>query len=260
MSAAAATVEAPAARVGVDRRAGLLRLVGVELRKMIDTRAGFWLQLGTLGLMVSLVVVNIVIGESEDQAFQDMMWSALWPATVLLPVAGVLLITSEWSQRTSLITFTLVPHRSRVLVAKLGAGIALALTALVLALGLAVVGTVIADPGVDGTWSLPPAMLGQAALYVSATMIMGLAFGSALLSSAPAIVLYFVLPLSWTLLGSIPKIERAAGWLDGARSLSPMIEHTLSTTEWARAGTTMVVWMFLPLLVGAWRIARHEVS
>jgi ABC-2 type transport system permease protein len=260
MSSAVATVEAPAARVGADRQPGLLRLVGVELRKMVDTRAGFWLQLGTFGLMVTLVVVNIIFGKGEDQMYQDMLWSALWPASLLLPVVGILLVSSEWSQRTSLITFTLVPRRTRVLAAKLGAGVVLAMVALVLSLAMAVPATLIADPGVDGTWSLPPAMLGQAALYVSTGMIMGLAFGSVLLSTPPAIVLYYGAPLSWTLLGSIPGIEGVARWLDGARSLSPMTEDTLSATEWARAGTTIAVWVLLPLLVGGWRIARNEVG
>jgi ABC-2 type transport system permease protein len=260
MSTAAVTLESPVARVDVDRRPGLLRLVAVELRKMVDTRAGFWLQLGTFGLMITLVILNIVLGKNSDQTFQDMTWSALWPATILLPVVGVLLISSEWSQRTSLITFALVPRRSRVLVAKLGAGVALAMAALILSLTVAIVGTVIADPGVEGTWSLPPEMLGQAALYASATMIIGLAFGSALLSSAPAIVLYFVLPFSWTMLASIPKIEGVARWLDAGRSLGPMSEHVLSASEWARAGTTLTVWMLLPLVIGAWRISRNEIS
>jgi ABC-2 type transport system permease protein len=260
MSTAAVTLESPVARVDVDRRPGLLRLVAVELRKMVDTRAGFWLQLGTFGLMITLDILNIVLGKNSDQTFQDMTWSALWPATILLPVVGVLLISSEWSQRTSLITFALVPRRSRVLVAKLGAGVALAMAALILSLTVAIVGTVIADPGVEGTWSLPPEMLGQAALYASATMIIGLAFGSALLSSAPAIVLYFVLPFSWTMLASIPKIEGVARWLDAGRSLGPMSEHVLSASEWARAGTTLTVWMLLPLVIGAWRISRNEIS
>jgi ABC-2 type transport system permease protein len=260
MSTAAVTLESPVARVDVDRRPGLFRLVAVELRKMVDTRAGFWLQLGTFGLMITLVILNIVLGKNSDQTFQDMLWSTLWPATILLPVVGVLLISSEWSQRTSLITFALVPRRSRVLVAKLGAGVALAMAALILSLAVAIVGTVIADPGVEGTWSLPPEMLGQAALYASATMIIGLAFGSALLSSAPAIVLYFVLPFSWTMLASIPKIEGVARWLDAGRSLGPMSEHVLSASEWARAGTTLTVWMLLPLVIGAWRISRNEIS
>ena len=39
--------------------------------------------------------------------------------SLILPVLGILLVTSEWSQRTGLTTFALVPQRERVIVAKL---------------------------------------------------------------------------------------------------------------------------------------------
>jgi hypothetical protein len=90
-------------------------------------------------------------------------------------------------------------------------------------------------------------------------MITGIAFGAMLLSSAPAIVLYFALPLAWTALGSLAFLESAARWLDGARSLAPMTDELMSTTQWARAGTTLAVWMLLPLLVGLWRVTRGDV-
>ena len=38
--------------------------------------------------------------------------------TVILPIIAVLSVTSEWSQRSGLTTFTLVPHRGRVVLAK----------------------------------------------------------------------------------------------------------------------------------------------
>ena len=41
-------------------------------------------------------------------------------------------------------------------------------------------------------------------------MLTGVAFGAAFLSSAPAIVLYFVLPMAWAALGSIPFLNDAA--------------------------------------------------
>ena len=41
-----------------------------------------------------------------------------FPMTVILPIIAILAITGEWSQRTGLTTFTLVPHRSRVIAAK----------------------------------------------------------------------------------------------------------------------------------------------
>src|SRR3712207_8192920 len=39
------------------------------------------------------------------------------PMTIILPILAVLSVTSEWSQRSGLATFTLVPHRGRVLLA-----------------------------------------------------------------------------------------------------------------------------------------------
>ena len=37
---------------------------------------------------------------------------------ILLPVLGIMSVTSEWSQRTAMVTFTLEPSRSRFLAAK----------------------------------------------------------------------------------------------------------------------------------------------
>jgi ABC-2 type transport system permease protein len=260
MTTATAIVESPPARLGADERPSFARLLAVELRKMVDTRAGFWLQIGTLLLMGGLVAISVAFGDEADSRFQDMFWSALWPASMILPIMGILLVTSEWTQRTSLITFALVPRRERVIAAKIGAGIALSLTALVVSLPMAVVGTVIASPGVDGTWSLPPEMLGQAAVYVSAAMIMGFAFGMLLLVPAPAIVLYFGLPLVWASLASISALQGVGHWLDSSESLAPMAEHPMDATEWAHVGTTLVVWVLVPLLAGLWRIARKEVQ
>ena len=57
-----------------------------------------------------------------------------------------------------------------------------------------------------------------------------------------------------------PSAIRAfARWLDGTYSLAPMTEHLMSAMEWARAGTTLALWMVLPLLIGLWRIQRGEI-
>jgi hypothetical protein len=45
MSTTTLAAPIPVDTAGVHRRPGLGRLVAVELRKLIDTRAGFWLQL-----------------------------------------------------------------------------------------------------------------------------------------------------------------------------------------------------------------------
>src|SRR5215210_5658638 len=110
-------------------RPALSRLIAVELRKMVDTRAGLWLQLGVVALTVAAVILRSVTGDASDHVFRAELAWALQPAAVLLPVVGILLVTSEWTQRTALATFTLVPQRSRVVVAKLAAGVALSVVA-----------------------------------------------------------------------------------------------------------------------------------
>jgi ABC-2 type transport system permease protein len=261
MTSTTAVLGSPVAGLAPDARPNLLRLIGAELRKMVDTRAGFWLQLGSLGLMVTFTVLQLVFGDAADSTFRQMLWISLWPASVLLPVTGILLVSSEWSQRTAPITFALVPRRSRVLVAKLGAAVVLSTAFLAAAFVLGAVGTAIASPNVDATWTMTPGMIGQAALYLTASMIIGLAFGALLLSSAPAIVLYFVLPLTWTFVASISFFNSAGRWLDGNRTFAPLAEDAaLNGTDWARIGTTLAVWMLLPLVIGIWRIRRSEIA
>ena len=106
------------------------RLVAVELRKMLDTRAGFWLQIATVALAALVVIARLASGDAADHTFASVLGDGLLPAAVLLPVAGILLVTSEWSQRTGMITFALVPVRSRVLGAKLVASLVLAVAML----------------------------------------------------------------------------------------------------------------------------------
>lgn len=85
----------------------LRRLVLVELRKSADTRAGRWL-LGTLAaIAIAGVVLLLIFGKAGDQDFGGFVFTAQLPLGLLLPVLGILSMTSEWSQRTALATFAL---------------------------------------------------------------------------------------------------------------------------------------------------------
>src|SRR3954468_24044074 len=96
------------------------RLVTVELRKMFDTRAGRWLLISIAGLTALVLTIQLIVQLSQGnaQTFDDFGAGANIPMVILLPVLGVMSVTGEWSQRTAMVTFTLVPHRGRVLAAK----------------------------------------------------------------------------------------------------------------------------------------------
>ena len=95
------------------------RLVG-PLCKARDTRAGFWLLFG-IGLLVVLMLgaaTIITLVNTEAILFSDFTAIAAYMTSFLLPILAIMLVTSEWSQRTALVTFTLV-CRSRVALASL---------------------------------------------------------------------------------------------------------------------------------------------
>ncbi|MEA2252952.1 MAG: type transport system permease protein, partial [Solirubrobacteraceae bacterium] len=244
----------------VHTRPGLGRLVAVELRKILDTRAGFWLQVATVAITALVVIVRLAVGDATDHTFASVLAVGVKPAAVLLPVAGILLVTSEWSQRTGMITFALVPVRSRVIGAKLIASLVLAVAILAASVGIVAAGVLVASPGVDGAWSDAATLIGQSAVYLGGGMLTGVAFGAILLASAPAIVVLFALPITWTAVASLSFFAGAAPWLDTRLALGPMPQEVMSTTQWAHAGTALALWMLLPLLIGTWRITRREVA
>jgi hypothetical protein len=245
---------------GVRARPGLGRLVAVELRKMVDTRAGFWLQVATVALTAVVVIVRCMVGAAADHTFAAVLDVAILPAAALLPVAGILLVTSEWSQRTGLITFALVPVRSRVLVAKIVASLGLALAVLVATVAVVAAGVLVASPGSAGAWADAAALIGQTAVFLTTGIVIGVAFGAMLLASAPALVVLFALPAAWMAAVSLPFFGGIAPWVDTARALGPMHAEVMSATQWAHAGSALAIWMVLPLLIGAWRITRRAVA
>jgi ABC-2 type transport system permease protein len=238
-------------------RPSLPRLSAVELRKMYDTRAGFWLLLIIELLAIVIVSLTVIFGEAADQNLAEMFRGALWVVSLLLPVLGILAVTSEWSQRTALTTFSLVPGRQRVIVAKIVAGTLLALAAVAACLVTAAVGNLFAG----GSWSLELAELRNGALFEVLGILGGIAFGLALLSSPLAIVLYFVLPIAWAILGeSIHALEGPAKWLDTSRTMEPLVENTMAGGDWARLATSVALWVGVPLVIGLLRLRRSELK
>jgi ABC-2 type transport system permease protein len=252
----AAALTAPPAPV---RAIPMARLTLVELRKMTDTRAGFWLQLAVVGLTLAIAGLILGFGEAGDLTLENLLQATIQPSANLLPVIGILLVSSEWSQRTAQQTFTLVPRRPRVVAAKLLASIVVAAVAFAVSIIVALVATALGGSDAPGTWSLPIGQLAQMGLLLVIAMVGGVAFGALLLASAPAIVTYYLAPTAWAALLSIPAFDGLAPWLDGTRSYAPMTDGVMSATEWAHVATTTALWVALPLLLGLMRIRRNEV-
>ena len=132
-------------------RIPLSRLVRVELRKLTDTRSGKWLLIAIAVITTLIVGAVFLTAKPSDRTFINFMGATATPQGFLLPVLGILLVTSEWNQRTALVTFTLMPVRGRVLVAKVCAALIAGLAAIVLAVAVAALATVAG--GASNAWA-----------------------------------------------------------------------------------------------------------
>jgi ABC-2 type transport system permease protein len=238
-------------------------LVAVELRKMADTRAGIWLLAIVALAYAALVTVMIFVAEPPDLTFENLFKATLWPSGILLPVLGILAVTSEWTQRGALTTFTLVPERHRVAAAKLLAGAVLAVLSVAAGLVVAAIGNLIgmAVADGDGSWHLGASALGAALLFQVVNLVMGVAFGMLLMNSALAIVVFFLLPSLWSVLtGMIKALRSPAEWLDLGAATEPLVEGTMTGQGWAKLATAVAVWVLVPLAAGLIRLLRREVS
>jgi ABC-2 type transport system permease protein len=247
---------APSAAIA---RPGLPRLASVELRKSADTRAGFWLLVVIALLAVAIVVLQLVFGEEPDRDLSPLLSSAVQVISLIVPVLGILLVTSEWSQRTGLATFALVPERERVIGAKVIGATILTLAAVAACVVTSVLGTAIAGGGFD----LGLGELGRYTLFELITVLGGLAFGLAFMSSALAIVMYFVIPIGWSILGeTIAALDKPAEWLDLGRPMATLADSTVAMTgtDWAQLATATAIWVGLVFAIGLIRLRRTELK
>ena len=109
-SATATTTGVGAGRSGIP----LSRLIRVEMRKLVDTRAGFWL-IASIGLITLAVMIGLLAGnrnKPENLSFGEIFGLMNIPTAIILPVMAILLVTGEWSQRTALTTFAMEPAGS----------------------------------------------------------------------------------------------------------------------------------------------------
>lgn len=239
------------------------RLVKVELRKAYDTRAGFWLLVSIAAVTLLGAVVFLLVANDDEMTMWNFVAISATPQGFLLPVLGVLAITSEWSQRTGLVTFTLEPHRGRALASKVSAVLILGLLAVALVVIFAAIGNAIAPAfGGAGTWDFGPQKWLNIVILQVTGLLIGVAFGMILQNSAAAIVLYYVIPLAFSIAVSlISGLADAAPWIDFNTAQSPLFdEGSVSGKEWAQLAVTSIWWVWLPLSAGIWRAMRSEVK
>jgi ABC-2 type transport system permease protein len=248
-------------------RVPLSRIVGVELRKMFDTRSGFWLM---ASIVIGSVVANgaVILFAPDDELTYSTFATAIgFPMAVILPMIAILSVTSEWSQRSGLTTFTLVPHRGRVIRAKAICAVGVAVASMLVAFAVGALGNVVGTgiTGTDLSWDASMSDL----LYIMLGNVLGLLIGfmlGVLIRNSPgAIVAYFIYSLllptmSELLANSQSWFRDLRPWVDFNYAQGALFNGSLTGEQWANLGVAGAMWLLAPLAVGVALVMRSEVK
>lgn len=234
------------------------RLLRAEWAKATDTRAARWL-LGLVALsMVALVAVAIAVPERFDQSYAGYLEAASIGQVIFMPLVALLMLTSEWSQRSIMTTFTQEPRRIRVVNAKL-------VVSLMLGGGAALLGGVVAAAGLGIAAASGRALeanigvgiIAGYLVYLLLNVLAGAAFGASLQNSATAIGGYFALNVAVALLGDIFNV--IGNWVD-----TETIWQWVLDNDWGghvpQISFTVLLWVAAPLAVGVVRTMRRDVG
>lgn len=234
------------------------RLLRVEWGKATDTRSARWLLAITAVATIGIELAPMLAKNNIAQTTQHYVQFPAFVLATLLPVVAILTLTTEWTQRTVLTTFTQEPRRSRVLAAKVAVAGLLSLAATAFGALVAASGGWLVEAG--GRHLVDNLGWGQVIglpLFLLANVMLGTAFGALLHNSAAAIVLVFVLPTAFGFLGqAVPTVQH---WFDPNTTFGWML-----TGEWSGHGAQLAValttWLVLPLAAGLVRTARREIK
>lgn len=207
------------------------RLARVELGKMFSTRSGFWLLVSIAVLTPVAAGSVVVLAPDSDVTYESFTRASGFPMSLILPIIAILAVTSEWSQRSGLTTFTLVPSRGRVIGAKAAATLLVGVGSVALAFAVGAFGNVVGSAlaGVDTVWDISVTMALQMLLFNLIGMTIGFTLGVVMRSSAAAIVGYFVvslvLPGVLLLLAQVqPWFEDLQPWVDWNETQVALLE------------------------------------
>ena len=245
-------------------RPSLIRLTNLEAVKLASTRSGFWLLI-CIAVVVLGVMSAVFAAPAGTRSASMFLTVGSGLASVLLPICAIISVTAEWSQRSVLTTFALVPQRHRITLAKTLALLTLAVVGTaVLALSAVLMNAISAAAfdAPDGTWDLEWSHIGGVWLGISLSMLIGVAFGTFFMNPASAIVIYLVLPLMWSLVSQlVTALADASKWLDTSLTFRPLLDGTIDgSQEWAKVAVSSTLWVFVPLILGILRTFRREIK
>lgn len=251
--------DAPAAALPI-RPLRLPTLVRVETRKALDTRGGRGVLIAVFALAVIVSVWQLSTASASELSVAMFIQGPVQMVCMIIPLIGLLAMTSEFTQRTALTTFTLAPWRLTVLWAKVIAATVISIVATVVSIAIALVGAIASSAILDSPAvydGLSDAIRGLVLTSIL-NSILAIAIGALIAQTAVAASTYFVAPVAFSLLAAT-VLKDLAPWFDIFTTFDRLASDA-PFTDLAQTGTAVLVWVVIPAVLGALRAVRREVK
>ncbi len=228
----------------------------IETRKMFNTRGQILMFVGIGVFMLAMVALVFGTMSADERTFGNIAQALLVPLIYLLPVVGIISMSSEW-RGSAMVTYTLDPRRSRVFWAKV-----LVLVALVIVLIASVMAVSAVLAWATGAPFEPLrdiAMLHLGSLAgIGGLTLAGAGLGAALLNVALGIVIQLAfMPLLPQVLSMSSVTKPIVPWVD-LNGLMQLLLGAMWPDDLLKAASVLTLWIALPLVVGLWRNAHKE--
>ena len=249
-----------------DHRVTLGRAIRSETIKLAGLRATAWLVGAALVVpfLITLIWASVTTGPADAGAILDTATPSSFATLIILILIGIMMATSDYESNAAVQTYSVVPGRTPVVLAKYVIVLAIALAiSLVTAIGTFALADALRGGGM-GAWSLDATrVLLDLALAETCCALIGVAVGlivrSAIGSLGVILGFFYLVPL---ILGLIPvgAVNILGQSIPGA-SLGTLISITTTEGQLDPATLTIatVLWTALWLVAAAITVKRRNI-
>ena len=249
------------------------RVLAYEFRKSVSTRASRWtLAAAIAGTIATAAILYLSLLLTDFDTTQHFTWIQLAHSTtdsflgiaeiskILFSLFLILMVTTDWTNRGIMTTYTLTPRRGWVLSAQLIVALTYIAAFWALCLGLAalVAGLLSPSQNVDISWSATAWDVLGVLLANVGFPLSGFLLGIAIMNTPAVVVAWVVLDWLATLL--LFLLKDVGQWFHLNTALGTAVADPNTGANWAHVATSAVVWLGIPAVIGIWRSLRREAS
>jgi len=238
----------------------LSNIVKAETRKATDTHVSRIIIITIVLLTFAMFVVSIYkFGNAASWTHPFNAISS--PACTILPIIFILLICEEWTRGTALVTYTFVPQRNKVILAKFIILLVFFLGTIITLYAFSAIASIIAS-GTNSysiSWSEPIYSVILLILPLLVNMLFGFSMAIATQETTLALGLYFFVPPTTVVVSQLPVIGPYAKWFSLEHSSSIFIAGATGVTT-AQYICSLFIWIFVPCIIGIFRNMKRDLN